>query len=183
MREAVAGAADHREEAGGSRAFGLGQRLDPAFELRLRRALRIVVGARRLRRRAGDERLVVIEPRPRPLVDQEVVQPRAAVGRLIARQIEQHRLVARPDLAQEQARRRSSTPRRACASTRRSAADSFDRSAPMSVGAKRAVMLQQRRCIRHHDLLRPEQSEGARDSNQQRAGRVFLCHIETSLQL
>ncbi len=62
----------------------------------------IEVAARRLRRRARHERLIVIETRPRSLVDQEVVKTGAARGGLILRQIEQHRLVAGPDLAQEQ---------------------------------------------------------------------------------
>ena len=50
----------------------------------LRRAFGIEIGAVWLRRRAGDKRLVVIEARPRPFVDQEVVQARAAFGRLVA---------------------------------------------------------------------------------------------------
>jgi hypothetical protein len=95
-------AADHGEEAGRAHAIGLRERLDPLLELGLRRVFRIEVRAVRLGRRAGDERLVAIEARPGALVDEEGVQPRAPFGRLAARQIEEHRVVARPHLAQEQ---------------------------------------------------------------------------------
>ena len=62
----------------------------------------IEVAPRGLGGRAGHERLVVVEPRPRALVEQEAVQPRAAERRAVAREVEQHRLVAGPHLAQEQ---------------------------------------------------------------------------------
>ena len=90
------------KKPGRSRPLGAGQALQPRLDLVLRRTGGIEVGLRRLRRHAGDERLVVIEPRPGSLVDQEVVQPRAAERRVVARQIQQHRLVAVPDLPQEQ---------------------------------------------------------------------------------
>ena len=81
---AVGAATDGREESGGARPLGGGQALDPRLDLFLRRASGIEVRLRRLRRHAGDERLVVIEPRPRPLVDQEVVQPRPSERRVVA---------------------------------------------------------------------------------------------------
>jgi hypothetical protein len=57
---------------------------------------------RRLRRYAGDERLVVIEPRPWSLVDQEIVPPCESERRVVSCQTKQQALVAVPHLAQEQ---------------------------------------------------------------------------------
>ena len=90
-----------------------GQRLDPRLDLRLRRAGGIEVGLRRLRRRARHERLVLVEARPRPLVDQEVVQPRAAeLGGVAARSVSSM-VRCPPTPGGERARRRPSPPRRA----------------------------------------------------------------------
>ena len=75
----------------------LRQRLQPRLDVGLGRAGRVEVRAFRLGRHAGDERLVVVEPVPGPLVDQEVVQcgpGRAASGR--SSRFEQHRLRCRP---------------------------------------------------------------------------------------
>ena len=179
----VPGAANRREEPGRTRPFGFGQRLHPAFEFRFRRAVRVVVGARRLRRaRPGTNGCVVIQPRPRPLVDQEIVQPRASGGRIVARQVDEHRLVARPHLAQEQ--RVDDLRRFDQLGEHAAIGDGQFRQIGADLGRRESRgHAHQRRCIGHHDLLRAEQCEGTCDSNQQRAGREFLCHIETSLQL
>src|SRR5439155_17686787 len=81
---AAAVAPDDGEEAGGPFAIGSRQGLDPALELRLGCAVGIEIGPLRLAWRAGDERLVAIEARPRPLVDEQVMEPRTAFRRLIA---------------------------------------------------------------------------------------------------
>ena len=93
-------APDDREEAGRPSTLRFGKRLDPLLDLRLGRADRIEIRALRLGRRAGNERLVVVEARPRSFVDQEVVQAFAAGGRLVARQVDEHGGVAEPDLPQ-----------------------------------------------------------------------------------
>ena len=49
------------------------------------------------------KRLVVIEPRPRSLVDQEVVQLGLAFRRAVGRELRQQARVAGPDLLEEQA--------------------------------------------------------------------------------
>ena len=94
-----------------ARRLGLAaQRVEPLLDLLLRGVGRIEAAAFRLGRHAGDERPVVIEPRPRTLVDQEVVQAGAAASaaacgrrrQRVARQLLQQRVVAGPDLAQEQ---------------------------------------------------------------------------------
>ena len=110
------------------------------------------------------------------------MQPRPSGGRIVTRQVDEHRLVARPRLPEEQ---RVDDLRRF---------DQLGDDAAIGGGQFRQIgtnlgrresrgHAHQRRCIRHHDLLRPEGCEGTRDSNQQRAGREFLCHSETSLQL
>jgi hypothetical protein len=97
---AVRRAPNDGEESGRAGALGLRQRLDPLLDLLLGRTDRIEIRAGRLGRRARHERLIVIEPRPRSLVDQEVVQPVAAGRRLVARQVDEHGGVAEPDLPQ-----------------------------------------------------------------------------------
>ena len=101
MQPAVGPAADGGEEAAGGGLLRLRQRLDPGLDLVLGRARGVEVGRLRLGRHAGDEGRIVVEPRPRPLVDQEVVEARAAEGRLVADERHEQGLVARPDLAQE----------------------------------------------------------------------------------
>ena len=102
-REAAVGPApDEREEAGGTRTLRIGQRLDPALEIGFGRGGGIEIRAFRFWRSAWNEPLIVIEPRPRSFVDQEVVQPGATLGRLVLRQVEQHGLVTGPDLPQKQ---------------------------------------------------------------------------------
>ena len=95
-------APDRREEAGGRLARAGGAAWPATFDLRLRGVRGIVVGRRGLGRRAGHERLVVIEPRPRPLVDEEVAEPRPAERVVVGDERRQHRLVAGPHLAQEE---------------------------------------------------------------------------------
>ena len=102
VREGLARAPHHGEESAGARAFGGRQRRDPPLDLLLRRAGRIKIRRLRLGRRAGHKRLVVIEARPGALIDQKIMQPRASLGRRVADQIEQHRLVPRPHLSREQ---------------------------------------------------------------------------------
>ena len=114
------------------------QRADPLLHFRLGRAVGIVIRRRRLRRRAGNERLVVIEPRPRPLVDQEVVQPRLAERR--SRRGSASKSIA--SLPAHTCSRNSASmtcaARTMCASAWRSLAGSAVMSAVRSVGAKRA---------------------------------------------
>ena len=95
-------AADNGEEPGCAAPLGVGQRLDPLLEIGLGGVRRIEVGAERLRRCAGNEGLVGIEARPGPFVEQKVVQARAALGSVVANEVQEHRLVAEPDLPQEQ---------------------------------------------------------------------------------
>src|SRR3982750_2333020 len=81
---AVEAATDRGEETSRPAAVSWRQRREPGFDLLPGRPGRIEVGFRRLRRGAGDKRLVVIEPRPWPFVEHEVVQPRAPdLGRVM----------------------------------------------------------------------------------------------------
>jgi hypothetical protein len=99
---ALGPATNRGEEAGRAATFRIRQRLHPRLDFRFRCAGRIEVCLFRLLRRARNKRLVVIEARPRSLVDQEVVEAGAAKRRCIRHQIQQHRLVALPHLAKEQ---------------------------------------------------------------------------------
>ncbi len=96
----VACPADDGEEAGGCVALGAGKRLLPLLHLLLRRVRRIEVGRLRPGRNAGDERRVVVEVRPGPLVDEEELQARAAQRARVLREIEEELPVSRPCLAQ-----------------------------------------------------------------------------------
>ena len=120
------------------RLLGAAQRVDPLLDFRLGRAFRIEVGRRQFLRRAGNEHGVVIEPRPRSLVDQEFVQPRLADRRFVLDQAVEHRSRCRPTPARGTAR--PSPARRApCARARRArSAAAPVMSAVRSVGAKRA---------------------------------------------
>ena len=95
--------ADYGEEAFRALLFGRGQRFDPRFDLGLGRVGRVKVGALWFGRRAENERLIVIEPRPGAFVDQKIVEPSPAFRARVAREIEEHRWVPRPRLAQEDA--------------------------------------------------------------------------------
>ncbi len=95
-------AADGREETCRRRLLGGREALEPAFDVRLGRSHRVEVGSLRLRRRARDENGVVIEPRPRPAIDEEIVESRPAERRRVLHEPEQHRLVACPHLLHEQ---------------------------------------------------------------------------------
>src|SRR4029450_9215508 len=75
---AVRATADGREESACARMLGRGETLHPGFDLFLGSTRRIEVGLWRLGRRALNERLVVVESRPRSLVDREVMQPRTS---------------------------------------------------------------------------------------------------------
>ena len=77
-----------------------GSAVHPRLDLVLGGAGRVEVGRLRLRRHAGDERRLVVEPVPRPLVDEEGVEPRLAERRAVGEQLEEQRLVAGPDLAE-----------------------------------------------------------------------------------
>ena len=83
--------------------FRGGQRFDPCFDLGLGRVERVKVGAFRFRRRAEDKWLIVIEPRPGAFVDEEIMKSRAAFRARVAREIEKHRWVTRPGLAEKDA--------------------------------------------------------------------------------
>ena len=87
------------------------------------------------------KRFVVIEPRPRALVDQEFVQPRLARRRLVADQ-----RVSIASLPAHTCSRNSASitcaARTMCASASRSFAGSAEMSAVRSVGANRADLLQ-----------------------------------------
>ena len=72
---------DNGEETFGAFLFGGGQRFDPRFDLGLGRVERVKAGAFRFRRRAQHKWLIVIEPRPGALVDQEIMKSRAAFRR------------------------------------------------------------------------------------------------------
>ena len=67
-------------------AFSAAGALHPLLHFFLLRAFRIEVGAGGLGRRAGHECLVVIQPRPRSLVQHEGVKPGSAERRVIARE-------------------------------------------------------------------------------------------------
>jgi hypothetical protein len=99
---AVGTAADRREEAGRLRLLGSAERANPLLHFGLGRALGIVVRRRQLFGSAGDEDGVVIEPPPRPLVDQEFMEPGFAEWRLVLDQGVEHRLVAGPHLFEEE---------------------------------------------------------------------------------
>src|SRR5678815_5911506 len=68
---AVRATADRREESGCARMLGRRETLHPGFDLFLGGTSRIEVRLWRLGRRALNERLVVVESRPRSLVDHE----------------------------------------------------------------------------------------------------------------
>jgi hypothetical protein len=98
----VGTAPDRGEETGGEAALRVGQGVQPGLNVGLRRAGRIEIALFRFRGRARNECLVVIEARPWPFVDQKVVQSCAPECRRVLQQIQEHRLVAFPDLAKEQ---------------------------------------------------------------------------------
>ena len=94
---------DNREETFGALLFGRGQRFDPCFDFGLGCVERVKVGAFRFRRRAQHKWLIVIEPRPGAFVDEEIMKSRAAFRARVAREIEEHRWIPRPGLAEEDA--------------------------------------------------------------------------------
>ena len=94
---------DDGEESLGLGSFCFGERCDPLLDFGLGRPVRIEGGVLRFLRRTEDERLVLVEARPRAFVDAEIMQAGAAFGCQIARQVEEHGNVASPDLAQKEA--------------------------------------------------------------------------------
>ena len=102
--------------------------------------LRVVVRASRLGRCAGNERLMMIQARPRPFVDQKSLEPRPPERRLIAREIHEHRAVAGPHLAQEQGVHDLRSLDELGDHPTLGRRDSADRSTVMSVGIERAAI-------------------------------------------
>ena len=98
----VGAAPDGGEKARGRLTRRAGQRAQPPLHVCLRGIRGIEIRRRRLGRRTGHERRVVVEARPRSLVHQEVAEPRPAERRVISDQRRQQRLVARPHLTQEE---------------------------------------------------------------------------------
>ena len=105
---------DRGEEAGRGCASLAGERIEPGLDSSLVGTVGIEIARFRLRRRSGNEHLVVIEPGPGPLVDEEIVQPRFSLrlprigscrpfGHRRVRKILEHRVVARPHLPEKQA--------------------------------------------------------------------------------
>src|SRR5205085_9337051 len=88
-------------EAGRAVAVGFRESLRPIVELLFRHVIGIETSLRWFRRHACDERLVVVEPRPRPSVVVKVVQTLAPYVRRIAFKVGFERRVAPPDLTQE----------------------------------------------------------------------------------
>jgi hypothetical protein len=124
---AVGPAADRREEAARRRLLGRGQRLHPGLDLVFGRARGIEVARLRLGGHAGHERRVVVEARPRALVDQEVVQARAPEGRGVARSC-----IRSASLPAQDWRTNSGSRIRAASTSRASACRSFAGSLEMS---------------------------------------------------
>ena len=120
--------------------FGCGKRRDPFFDFFFRRVIRIEAGVLRFCRRAENERLVFIESRPRSFVDDEVMQ--AGPG-LPSSDPAKDRAASRHCPLQTWRRKMPSMIFEASTSlarTRRSLGESFEMSAVISVGAKRAVI-------------------------------------------
>src|SRR5919108_28405 len=75
---------------------------NPLLHFRFRRIGRIEVRLLRLFRDTWNKRLVVIDARPRALVDQEIVETRAPARSVVPYETGEERLVAAPHLPQEQ---------------------------------------------------------------------------------
>ena len=91
------------EEGGRGGALRLGKRLHPGLDLGLRGAGGIEVGRLRLRLYPGKEGGLRVELGPRPPVDEEGVQAGLAERGAVGQELEQERIVARPDLAEVEA--------------------------------------------------------------------------------
>ena len=78
------------------------ERGEPAFDLGLDGAVRVEACGRRLGGDSGHKRLVTVQTRPRPLVDEEGVEPSPAEPRSIGLEAAEHCVVARPDLPEIQ---------------------------------------------------------------------------------
>jgi len=94
--------ADDRKETGCVAACPIGESLQPSFHFCPGGIQRIEIGTVGFRRHAGDKRHIMIQTRPRSLVDQKIMQARTSQRALLFHKLQQESFVARPNLAKKQ---------------------------------------------------------------------------------